>query len=182
MLDTLHLSLNTNSPCALRSGWSVLCVLSNQRGVFIIEVLVAVLVLSIAAVGIAIMFGWSQGFIATQSDDQLALYLAQSKIESLRASGFDALQVGDETIVSGCPTMEEPCYGETGIEGGGGQTFTRETRVGYIIDDLSSIPVICTAGGSTTGVKRICVTVTPNAGPSFGVTLQSFCIDAIGGC
>jgi len=159
----------------------VLCALRNQRGIFLIEVLVAGVALSIAAVSIALMFGWTQSFIATQSNDQLALYLAQSKIESLRASGFDALQVGIETLVDGCPSME-PCYGETGIEGGGGQTFTRETRVGYIIDDLSFIPVNCTAGGSTTGVKRICVTVTPTDEPNFGVTLQSFCIDAPGGC
>ncbi len=154
--------------------------LKGERGVFIIEVLVASVALSIAAVSMALMFGWTQSFIATQNNDQLALYLAQNKIESLRASGFDALQVGVETLVSGCPS--EPCYGETGIDGGGGQTFTRETRVGYIIDDLSFIPVNCTAGGSTTGVKRICVTVTPTDEPNFGVTLQSFCIDVPGGC
>jgi len=177
-LNTENLTLNTNSPCARRFA---LCALRNQRGIFLIEVLVAGVALSISAVAIALMFGWTQSFIATQSNDQLALYLAQSKIESLRASDFDALQVGIETLVSGCPSME-PCYTETGIEGGGGQTFTRETRVGYIIDDLSFIPTNCTVGGSTTGVKRICVTVTPTDEPNFGVTLQSFCIDAPGGC
>jgi len=155
--------------------------LKGQRGVFIIEVLIAGMALGIAAVAMALMFGWSQTFMVTQSNDQLALFLAQNKIESLRASGFDALQVGIETLVTGCPSME-PCYAETGIEGGGGQTFTRETRVGYIIDDLSFIPANCTAGGSTTGVKRICVTVTPTDGPNLGVTLQSFCIDVPGGC
>jgi len=53
--------------------------LKGQRGIFLIEVLVAGVALSISAVAIALMFGWTQSFIATQSNDQLALYLAQQR-------------------------------------------------------------------------------------------------------
>lgn len=156
---------------------------AREDGVTLLEMLIAGAVLAIAVIGVALLFSWGQTFVVAQGDDRIAIYLAQQKIESLRTSGFDALQVGDETLVSGCPNAE-PCYTETGLQGGTGgtQTFARETRIDYVSDDLSGVPADCAPGGSPTEVKRICVTVTPSTAQALGVTLQSYCVNVAGGC
>ena len=156
---------------------------SSSRGIALLEVLIAGAILAIAVIGLALMFSWGQTFVVAQGDDRVALYLAQQKIEALRASGFNLLQVGDETLVAGCPNAE-PCYRETGIQAGAGgaQTFTRETRVDYVNNDLSTVPGECTPGGGATNIKRICVRVSPTTKSAFGVTLQSFCSNVPGGC
>jgi len=155
----------------------------GDQGVALLEVLIAGVILSMAVVGLALMFSWGQTFVVAQGDDRVALYLAQQKIETLRAPGFGSLQVGDGTLVSGCPNTE-PCYQETGITAGeaGAHTFTRTTRVDYVSNDLSAVPSECTPGGSATQIKRICVTVTPTAPQAPGVTLQSFCTNVAGAC
>lgn len=154
---------------------------AEETGVTLLELLIAGAVLSIAIVGVALMFSWGQTFVVGQGDDRIALYLAQQKIESLREQGFNDLQVGDETLTSGCPAS--PCYSETIQAGSGGnQSFTRETRVDYVSNDLSGVPTDCSPGEPASDIKSICVTVTPPTQSAFGVTLQSFCakVDAGG--
>ena len=171
MLDTLHLSLNTNSPCALRSAWSVLCVPSNQRGVFIIEVLVAGVVFAIAVIGLVLMFSWGQTFVVAQGNDRVALYLAQQKIESLRASGYAAAEVLNSNC-GGTPALDETLT--AGMANS--QSFTRQTDVEHVNDANLSNPECGTDS------IRITVTVTPSMVQSNAVTLQSFCTNVSGGC
>ena len=120
--------------CALRSAWSMvssmrfaLCALRDQRGVFIVEVLVAGVVFAIAVIGLVLMFGWGQTFVVAQGNDRVALYLAQQQIESLRASGYAAA----EALNSNCGG--NPGLDETLTAGrGNSQSFTRQTDVEYV--------------------------------------------------
>jgi hypothetical protein len=66
-----------------------------QAGVTLIELLVAGLIVSLAIVGIAIMFGQAQTYLSAEVDDRIGVGLAQQKIEALRALGFDCIPVGD---------------------------------------------------------------------------------------
>lgn len=65
-----------------------------QAGVTLIEVLVAGLVASLGIIGIAMMFGEAQTYLAAEVDDRIGVGLAQQKIEALRGLGFDCIPVG----------------------------------------------------------------------------------------
>jgi type II secretory pathway pseudopilin PulG len=68
---------------------SRLCrVARDRRGISVVEVLVAALLLSIASAGVTLMFGSGQAFIVGEGDNRVALALARQAIERVRASGF----------------------------------------------------------------------------------------------
>ena len=60
----------------------------DTRGISIIEVLIAALLLGIASAGVAVMFGSGQAFIVGEGDNRVALALARQAVEQVRASGF----------------------------------------------------------------------------------------------
>jgi Tfp pilus assembly protein PilV len=62
--------------------------LRDSRGVSIIEVLIAALLLGIATAGVTLMFGTGQAFIVGEGDNRVALALARQAVEQVRASGF----------------------------------------------------------------------------------------------
>jgi len=159
--------------CSLRTArWfrSVLCALRNQRGVFIVEVLVAGVVFAIAVIGLVLMFSWGQSFVVAQGDDRVALYLAQQRIESLRASGYTAVEALNANC-GGTPEADENLTAGSG----GAQSFTRQTAVVHVSNNLQTPEC-------GTDTIRITVTVTPTMVQAFGVTLQSFCTNVSGGC
>jgi Tfp pilus assembly protein PilV len=62
--------------------------LRDTRGVSIIEVLIAALLLGIATAGVTLMFGTGQAFIVGEGNNRVALALARQAVEQVRASGF----------------------------------------------------------------------------------------------
>ena len=148
-----------HAPCALR----------GECGVAIVEALVAGVVLAIAAIGLAVLFSWGQSFVVAQGDNRVALYLAQQRIESLRASGYGATEVLKSNYCGGT----SPALDETLTAGmGNSQSFTRQTAVEYVNDD-DFTTVYCGTDGSGTDSIRITVTVTPNMLQGEPVTLQT---------
>ena len=146
-----------------------LCALRGERGVAIIEALVAGVVLAVAAIGLAVLFSWGQSFVVAQGDNRVALYLAQQRIESLRASGYGATEVLKSNDCGGT----SPALDETLTAGmGNSQSFTRQTAVEYVKDD-DFTKVECGPGISETDSIRITVTVTPNMLQGEPVTLQT---------
>jgi len=146
-----------------------LCALRGECGVAIIEALVAGVVLAISAIGLAVLFSWGQSFVVAQGDNRVALYLAQQRIESLRASGYAATEVLKSIDCGGT----SPALDETLTAGmGNSQSFTRQTAVEYVNDD-DFTTVECGPGISETDSIRIMVTVTPNMLQGEPVTLQT---------
>ena len=168
MLNTLHLTLFllAAAVCQLPPAYCLrhaLYALRGERGVAIIEALVAGVVLAIAAIGLAVLFSWGQSFVVAQGDNRVALYLAQQRIESLRASGYGAAEV----LKSNCGGTS-PAPDETLTAGmGNSQSFTRQTAVEYVNDD-DFTDLKC-----GTDSIRITVTVTPNMLQGEPVTLQT---------
>lgn len=87
------------------SGLPARRVLGNQRGVAIIEVLIAGVVLAIAIIGLALMFSSGETYVVAEGDERVAIYLAQQKIEELRSKGWGSVPIGTvgESAVSGFP-------------------------------------------------------------------------------
>jgi hypothetical protein len=76
----------------------------GQAGFTVMELLVGGLIVSFAIIGIAVMFGQAQTYLSAEVDDRIGVGLAQQKIETLRALGFDCIPVGD----GGEPNSPEP--------------------------------------------------------------------------
>src|SRR5438093_12702821 len=62
--------------------------LGDERGVALLEVLTAGVVMSIAMIGLALMFSLGASFVAAEGGERIALYLAQQRMEELRAIGL----------------------------------------------------------------------------------------------
>jgi type II secretory pathway pseudopilin PulG len=73
----------------------------TEAGIAILEVLVAGVLLSIALVGIALMFSLGRTFVLGQGDQRVALYLAEQQLETLRTRGHDNIQAGSTTEAAG---------------------------------------------------------------------------------
>ncbi|HEV8437144.1 MAG TPA: hypothetical protein VGT40_03525 [Methylomirabilota bacterium] len=135
--------------------------LADSRGIALLEVLVSGVVMAVAVIGLALMFGLGQSLAVAQGDERLALYLAEQKLEQLRALGFAAVAVGSQT--------ETLTGGQSNV-----QTFLRTTCIVYVDDTTLGEPAdtACVAGVAT-ATKRIRVTVTPAIEQAGPVTLEA---------
>jgi len=139
-----------------------LCALRGECGVAIIEVLTAGVILAIAVIGLAVMFSWGQSFVVAQGDDRVALYLAQQRIESLRASGYTAAEALNSNC-GGTPDADENLTAGVGNT----QSFTRQTAIEHVNDTNLTTPECGTDS------IHITVTVTVNMLQGNPVTLQT---------
>ena len=127
--------------------------LTGQEGFTLIEVLVASIIMGIALVGLTLLLSRGLMAVIAQGDTQIALHLAEQKIERLKGLGFSAAVIGNQ-VTTGCASAganNEPCYNET-IQAGAGQqtpgvapaldrqTFTRLTCVRRVLDDDPELP------------------------------------------
>ena len=168
--------------------------LNGESGFSLVEVIISSLVAGTALIGLALMYSNGLAFlIGGGGDVQTALYLAQHKLEQLRAKGFDVLVAGDQTLTSGCVATwpsttqpSEPCYDEQPIYfysatlSGGSFTYNSEkqysnyhrtTRVECVDpNDFSGPGITCP---SPPTAKRITVTVTPDMRQGRPVVVQT---------
>lgn len=68
--------------------------LRDQRGIGLLEALIASVIVAIGAIGVALMFANGQAFISAEGDNRVAVVLAQQKIEHIRAFGYTGLAAG----------------------------------------------------------------------------------------
>ena len=116
----------------------------DERGLSLIEVLVAALIVGISAVGVALMFGTGQAYVWTEGDSRVALYLAQQKVEQFRSVGYASIGAP----ASASETVDLTPTGATVL-----QQYTRSWSVDCVSDTDYSSVVTCP------GAKRITVTV-----------------------
>jgi hypothetical protein len=77
--------------------------LGDERGIALLEVLTAGVVLSIAMIGLALMFSMGSSYVAAEGGERVALFLAQQRLEELRAVGFARAVAEVERPVPGVP-------------------------------------------------------------------------------
>ena len=151
----------------------------DQRGMALLEVVIASVIIGITVLGVSLMLVRGTSFTASQGTNQAVLYLAEQKLERLRVLGFigtPALGPTTSGANDGCADNTEPCYNETDVRAGsvtGGQLqqFTRVTCVDYVPDSGPPYPSACPGGSPGTPpawctdtpscTKRIRVIVTP---------------------
>ena len=151
-----------------------------EAGIALLEVLVTGVVLSIAVVGVALMFSLGNAWVVAGGDERVALNLARQKIEQLRSLTFACVPLagpGTKTAMTGCTaTQNYDEGGTTWVTAPGAaaaapssRSFARLTCVQYVSDTAISSPVYaggatanpCVAGAAT-NTKRITVIVQPS--------------------
>jgi len=155
----------------------------HDSGFGLVEVLVAGAVLAVAAVGLALLFSSGKAAALSQDDYRAATFLAEQKIEKIRADGFTSITPpgpASEDIylcLDGTTSIGTPCTSPSQ-----GPKFTRTTCVRYVQDGNPDLPastppacVSCTVGGSPcTGMsKRVEVTVTADRLQGTSVTIDA---------
>jgi prepilin-type N-terminal cleavage/methylation domain-containing protein len=126
----------------------------RDQGFTLVEVLMALLILAIVALGIAGMFSHSMLVNASGYDYAKLASQARFVLEELRARPFD-----DPTLVAtgGTPRTWTPVGGATYSNRGFTATYTVND---FSVDDWTDLAGGWTAPGATAGnVKRITVTV-----------------------
>jgi hypothetical protein len=78
--------------------------LFGEAGISLLEVLFGAAIVAITAVGVAAMFGTSHSLVQSGGTNRIAIYLAQQRLEQVRAAGF------------GMPSLPDPRE-ETGAQG-----------------------------------------------------------------
>jgi hypothetical protein len=95
--------------------------LSDERGIALLEVLTASVVLSIAMIGLALMFSMGSSYVRAEGGERVALFLAQQRLEELRAIGLARAVTETETAVPGFPgfVRTTTIAGGTDLDGSG---------------------------------------------------------------
>ncbi|MBI2459049.1 MAG: prepilin-type N-terminal cleavage/methylation domain-containing protein [Parcubacteria group bacterium] len=114
----------------------------NNRGLSLIEIMVALLILMVAFISLIQSFPFSQTIVKTAENSTKASYLAQNELERLLALNYDNIPAG--TIETKQRLAADPTnylyY------------FQRQTIVNYLDSNWQ-------ASASDTGLKKISVTV-----------------------
>ena len=95
--------------------------LGDARGIALLEVLTASVVVSIAMIGLALMFSMGSSYVRAEGGERVALFLAQQRLEELRAIGLARAFTETESAVPGFPgfVRSTTIAGGIDLDGGG---------------------------------------------------------------
>jgi len=132
----------------------------------------ASLVLGIAVVGVALMMSSARSFVVAHGDERVAFYLAQEKLENLRALGFAAIPLTPGGACAANPPYGTTCYNEPKLTAAedNSQTFTRVTAVECVAKSNLNVAIACP---TPQVLKRLTVTVTPSMRQANPMVLQT---------
>src|SRR5258705_9974187 len=105
--------------CYARSvhGATVRSTLRGTAGLGIVEVLAVTVIVGIAVIGVALMFGKGSAWVSAIGADRVAAGLAQQRIEQIRACGWP-LPIPDPSVATADPAVPDPpaleCPGDPG--------------------------------------------------------------------
>ncbi|MEA3464131.1 MAG: prepilin-type N-terminal cleavage/methylation domain-containing protein [Patescibacteria group bacterium] len=116
--------------------------LNHQQGLSLIEIMVALTILTIAFIGLMQAFPYGLSINKATEDITVASYLAQDKIEELHSLGYD-------NIATGTPETKHRLSDD---QANYLYFYQRQTEVNYVDGNLSNSIL-------DTGMKKISVTV-----------------------
>ncbi len=95
--------------------------LANERGIAFLEVLAAGVTLSIALIGLALMFSLGMSWVSAEGGERIALFLAQQRVEELRTMGLAGAIAEPERDIPGFPGFlrRTTITGGTDLDGSG---------------------------------------------------------------
>ena len=169
--------------------------LRGTAGLGLVEVLAVTVIVGIAVIGVALMFGKGSAWVSATGADRVAAGLAQQRIEQIRACGWNVATAdpSDPTAPS-CPGLPEALPLLTGlgvllpdpdIQAGNNQTFTRRVCIQYVdpttakgLDERPFAFPACPPGDPTSMI-RVTVVVSSSQPETSPVTLQAWMSQAV---
>ena len=186
------------APWVLRS--TLRSTLRGTAGFSIVEVLAVTVIVGIAVIGVALMFGKGSAWVSATGADRVAAGLAQQRIEQIRTCGWD-LATADpprgwdvaaaNPTAPNCPSLPLPggvppltglgvLAPDPPIQAGNNHTFTRTVCIQYVdpktpqgLGEPAFAPEACPPGAATPMV-RITVVVSSSQPETSPVTLQAW--------
>jgi Tfp pilus assembly protein PilV len=125
---------------------------SGERGFTLAETAIALLIMMIASVGIVSLFTYSIQYNEGAKDRELAMAVAQKRLESLRAIPYDSTTRAVAYTAGGLAAT-----GSSGVT----QTTTSAGRSYTVVTTITNFPSGATDANSK--VKTIKIKVTPDA-------------------
>jgi type II secretory pathway pseudopilin PulG len=159
----------------LRLGRQFREALGDPRGVTLVEALIGAVIVGIAAVGVALMFSSGQAFINAEGDSRVATYLAQQRIEQVRARGYAGIFAVCVPPTGDCPAPAPPNNSVnlpgsgTGSCAAGEPCYRRTTNIECRPrDNYAAASEACVLGTSA-----LVITITAQPGTLSGVTFTA---------
>src|SRR5580765_4159706 len=143
--------------------------LRGTAGLGLVEVLAVTVIVGIAVIGVALMFGKGSAWVLATGADRVAAGLAQQRIEQIRACGWDIATA--DPPAPNCPGLPGAPPLMTGlgvlapeldIRAGNNHTFSRAVCIQYVdVDPTTSkglgepafSPSDCPAGPATSMIR-----------------------------
>jgi len=178
--------------------------LRGTAGLGIVEVLAVTVIVGIAVIGVALMFGKGSAWVSATGADRVAAGLAQQRIEQIRACGWDVatadpprgweVNTVDPPVpppVPNCPAVPAPVGvppwtglgvlpPDPRIQAGNNHTFTRTVCIQYVDPQTPQglgEPAFAPPAcppGTATRMVRITVVVSSTQPETSPVTLQAW--------
>jgi type II secretory pathway pseudopilin PulG len=174
----------------------------GTAGLGIVEVLAVTVIVGIAVIGVALMFGKGSAWVSATGADRVAAGLAQQRIEQIRTCGWevatadpprgwDPLDPPAASPVPNCPAVPAPkgvspwtglgvLPPDPRIQAGNNHTFTRTVCIQYVdpatpkgLGEPAFVAPECPPGNATPMV-RITVVVSSSQPETSPVTLQAW--------
>jgi hypothetical protein len=170
----------------------------GSAGLSIVEVLAVTVIVGIAVIGVALMFGKGSAWVSAAGVDRVAAGLAQQRIEQIRACGWEVATAdpprgwGVATAnppAPNCPSVAGVVPPLTGlgvlppdppIQAGNRHTFTRTVCIQYVdpttpqgLGEPGFAPPACPPG-TPTSMVRITIVVWSSQPEASPVTLQAW--------
>ena len=152
----------------------------GERGLAILEVMIAGVILVIAIVGLALMFGEGQSYVVAEGDDRVAIALAQEKLEAVRALGFGCIPVGGP----GTPGFIQPrvsisCPDDTNAQAAAARTYNeaplgRYTSRTVVVECADASMAVVSPCVSPIVGRKITVEITPQMAKAKPLRVEAF--------
>lgn len=118
--------------------------LGSEHGFALLEVLAAGVILSISVLGLALMFSLGAAFVAAEGGERVALFLAQQRLEELRAMGLSRATIEAERDVPGFPGFRRTTTITGGTDQDGSGAIPQIIRVSVRSTIRQAGPVVLT--------------------------------------
>jgi hypothetical protein len=197
MTTAIHQVADPRGLCYARSVHrsTLRSTLRGTAGLGLVEVLAVTVIVGIAVIGVALMFGKGSAWVAATGADRVAAGLAQQRIEQIRACGWNVATADplDPTAPS-CPGLPGTPPLRTGlgvlledpdIRAGNNHLFSRRVCIQYIdpttAKGLEERPFAlpdCPPGDPTSMI-RVTVVVSSSQPETSPVTLQAWMSQAV---
>ena len=133
----------------------------SEAGIAIVEVMMTSVIVSIAVLGITMMFVKGNAWVAAGGDNRVAMKLAQQKIEVLRAMSFGCVIVGGPEASNAPATvkasMPAPCAADQKYNEGPNQGWVGSTATAAGAAVSAPAPAPSDAANGRFYTRRTCV-------------------------